>query len=53
MLLLFLELINPLLFCLVYVLGGEALPTLLEPSFICQCISAGFDPGSSEIAFYV
>lgn len=32
--LLFLELVSPLLFCLVYVLGREALPVSLAPSFV-------------------
>lgn len=50
LLLLFLELINPLLLFLVYIMGREALPTLLAPFFLfCQC----FSPGSREIAFYV
>lgn len=39
LLLLFLELINPLFLCLVYILGKEVLPTLLAPSLLfCQLV---------------
>ena len=38
-LLLFLELINPLFLCLVYILGKEILPALLAPSLLfCQLV---------------